>query len=112
MIQRIETYLSENYRDADFTVQRAADHFSLSISNLSHYFKNHVGVSVSEYVERLRMHAAQEMLAKTDYSVGQIASEIGYAQPATFMRAFKKVCGMSPTAYRNLTQEQRLHDNS
>ena len=112
LIQRIETYLSENYRDADFTVQRAADHFQLSISNLSHYFKNHVGVSVSEYVERLRMHAAQEMLAKTDYSVGQIASEIGYAQPATFMRAFKKVCGMSPTAYRNLTQEQRLHDNS
>ena len=112
LIQCIENYLSENYRDADFTVQRAADHFQLSISNLSHYFKNHVGVSVSEYVEQLRMHAAQEMLTSTDCSVGQIANEIGYAQPATFMRAFKKVCGMSPTAYRNMAQEQMLHGNS
>ena len=58
------------------------------------------------------MHAAQEMLTSTDCSVGQIANEIGYAQPATFMRAFKKVYGMSPTAYRNMAQEQMLHGNS
>lgn len=111
LILDIETYINENYQDMDLTVQRAADHFQLSISNLSHYFKNHVGVSVSGYVEQLRMHAAQELLAQTDSSVSQIASEVGYAQPATFMRAFKKVSGMSPTAYRTMAREQAARDN-
>ena len=111
LILDIETYINENYQDMDFTVQRAADHFQLSISNLSHYFKNHVGVSVSGYVEQLRMHAAQELLAQTDSSVSQIASEVGYAQPATFMRAFKKVSGMSPTAYRTMAREQAARGN-
>ncbi len=111
LILDIETYINENYQDMDFTVQRAADHFQLSISNLSHYFKNHVGMSVSGYVEQLRMHAAQELLAQTDSSVSQIASEVGYAQPATFMRAFKKVSGMSPTAYRTMAREQAARGN-
>ena len=111
LILDIETYINENYQDMDLTVQRAADHFQLSISNLSHYFKNHVGMSVSGYVEQLRMHAAQELLAQTDSSVSQIASEVGYAQPATFMRAFKKVSGMSPTAYRTMAREQAARGN-
>ena len=111
LLTALLTYINENYQDMDLTVQRAADHFQLSISNLSHYFKNHVGMSVSGYVEQLRMHAAQELLAQTDSSVSQIASEVGYAQPATFMRAFKKVSGMSPTAYRTMAREQAARGN-
>ena len=74
-------------------------------------FNAYVGMSVSGYVEQLRMHAAQELLAQTDSSVSQIASEVGYAQPATFMRAFKKVSGMSPTAYRTMAREQAARGN-
>lgn len=101
LVQDIEDYLAMNYRDEGFTVQQAADHFNLSISNLSHYFKNHVGISVSDYVEGLRIEAARALLIKTRMSVADIARAVGYAQPATFMRAFKKVSGQSPTGYRN-----------
>lgn len=101
LLTDLETYLEASYCDEDFTVQRVADHFQLSISNLSHYFKNHIGVSVSEYVERLRIQSAREMLLQTNLNVADIAHAVGYAQPATFMRAFKKVCGVSPTAFRN-----------
>lgn len=101
LLKDMESYLEDNYRDENFTVQRVADHFQLSISNLSHYFKNHIGVSVSEYVERLRIQSAREMLLQTNLNVADIAHAVGYAQPATFMRAFKKVCGVSPTVFRN-----------
>lgn len=107
LIRDIEDYLAENYRDENFTVQRVADHFHLSISNLSHYFKNHAGVSVSEFVEGLRIRLAQEMLLQTPCSVAEIACAVGYAQSATFMRAFKKVCGLSPTAFRSREAEAR-----
>ena len=100
LIQDIVSYLENHYRDPNFTVQQTADIFQLSISNLSHYFKNHIGISVSDYVEQLRIQTAQKLLVQTTCSISQIAGEIGYAQPATFMRAFKKVCGISPSAYR------------
>ena len=101
LISEIEAYLIDNYRDPSFTVRQTAERFNVSISNLAHYFKNHVGASVSEYVEKLRIGEAQALLRETDRSVAEIGAMVGYATPATFMRAFKKVTGMSPTGWRN-----------
>ncbi|MDD3334087.1 MAG: helix-turn-helix domain-containing protein [Eubacteriales bacterium] len=107
-IQKVEDYLRAHYRDEEFTVQNAAAAFDRSISNLSHYFKSHTGLSISTYVESLRMEAARQLLKQTSVSVSEIAHAVGYAQPATFMRAFKKVCGYSPSAYRENEDEAAL----
>lgn len=105
LIQQIEQYLQEHYCESEFTVQKAAAHFNLSISNLGHYFKSHTGVTVSDYVESLRLNLAQKLLRETDKSVSDISASVGYLQPATFMRAFKKVLGVSPTNWRNEQQK-------
>lgn len=102
LVEDMRSFLEANYRNEDLTVQSTAEHYNLSISNLSHYFKKHVGVSVSEYIEGLRIQAAKELLRGTQMNVSDIALAVGYAYPATFMRAFKKVCGQSPTGYRKL----------
>ena len=101
LIQQIEQYLQVHYCEPEFTVQKAASQFNLSMSNLSHYFKSHTGVTVSDYVESLRLNLAQTLLAETDKSVSEISALVGYLQPASFMRAFKKVLGVSPTNWRN-----------
>lgn len=101
LINRILAYIEKNYSDQAFSVQQVADTFDLSISNLGHYFKNHVGISVSEYTESLRICHAQDMLKNTTQSVAAIAEAVGYLRPESFMRAFKKVCGVSPTNYRS-----------
>ncbi len=99
-VAEILGYLSENHASPNFSVQSVADHFQLSISNLSHYFKNHTGLSVSDWVERLRVDAAKTRLRQTDDSIAAIAAAVGYAQPSSFMRAFKKAVGCTPSAYR------------
>lgn len=101
LIQQIEQYLQAHYCESEFTVQKAASHFNLSMSNLGHYFKSHTGVTVSDYVESLRLNLAQTLLSETDKSVAEISACVGYLQPASFMRAFKKVFGVSPTNWRN-----------
>ncbi len=101
LIQQIEQYLQVHYCESEFTVQKAASQFNLSMSNLSHYFKSHTGVTVSDYVEGLRLNLAQTFLKETDKSVSEISALVGYLQPASFMRAFKKVLGVSPTNWRN-----------
>lgn len=101
LIQQIEQYLQEHCCESEFTVQKAASHFNLSMSNLGHYFKSHTGVTVSDYVKSLRLNLAQTLLKETDRSVAEISAQVGYLQPATFMRAFKNVFGVSPTTWRN-----------
>lgn len=105
LIQQIEQYLQAHYCEPEFTVQKAASHFNLSMSNLSHYFKSHTGVTVSDYVESLRLNLAQTLLTETDKSVSEISVLVGYLQPASFMRAFKRVLGVSPTSWRNAQRD-------
>ena len=101
MLQQITAYLQEHYADQDLTISLVADHFTISGSNLSHYYKSRTGVSVSDQLQRIRMAAACQLLCETDQSIAYIAAHCGYAQPATFMRVFKKVNGVTPTEYRN-----------
>lgn len=100
LCQQIVAYLEENYTNVELNVQCVADNFNISLSNMSHYFKSHMGVPVSSYVENLRISHSQELLQTTNQSVNDIAIAVGYAQPATFMRAFKKQTGVSPTTWR------------
>ena len=96
----IRSYIAQNYADTELTVQRIAEQFGLSVSNLSHYFKKYTGATVSEVLLAHRIDAARKLLAGTDLSVNEVALRAGYSQAATFTRAFRKAAGLSPLAYR------------
>jgi len=59
------------------------------------------GVSYSAIVERTRMRMASEWLAGSAMPVAEIASMLGYRDPAHFSRAFRRRCGASPLQYRH-----------
>lgn len=72
----------------------------LSDSHFSMVFKNCTGCSVMEYIERLRLQFAQELLDTTDLPVQEIAGRIGMEDPLYFSRRFRKLYGASPRHYR------------
>ncbi|OUR97563.1 hypothetical protein A9Q81_12865 [Gammaproteobacteria bacterium 42_54_T18] len=53
-----------------------------------------------ELVAKVRIDRAKEMLQQTQYSISQIAHELGYTDAANFTRAFRKFEGMSPSEFR------------
>ena len=53
-----------------------------------------------EYLQNVRMKKASEMLEKTDKTIAEIASLVGYSDPAFFYRLFKKTMSMAPQEYR------------
>lgn len=101
MIHQINTYLENQFSNSELTIGMVADRFAISGSNLSHYYKSRTGASVSEKLQEIRRAAAVRLLTTTDMSVAAIATQCGYAQPATFMRVFKKLMGETPSEYRN-----------
>ena len=57
--------------------------------------------SFNQYVNSLRVNLAQNLLRSTKKSVLDICYECGFDSQRTFNRAFKELCGASPSAYRN-----------
>ena len=77
-----------------------ADFFSLTPSNLSHYFKNCTGQGVLEYVQALRKKEAASLLARTDEPVQIVGERVGMPNVSSFIRFFKQQTGVTPGQYR------------
>ena len=73
-----------------------------SISSLENKFRSIYGMSPYRYYIQLRMEEAERLLAKTSYTVTEIALRCGYENLFYFCNAFKKHSGMTPTEYRKL----------
>ena len=56
----------------------------------------------SEVVEEARMKSANQLVTQSDYSLKQIASQLGYSEQAHFTRAFRRWNGVTPSAFRRL----------
>ena len=101
--QQMIRYLENHVQDQSFTVQSLADAFGLSLSNASHYFKTHIGIPISEYMENLRMEEAKRLLLQTKASISEVVEKTGYTSSNTFLRVFKKTYGLTPSEYRKKT---------
>lgn len=76
----------------------------LSANYLGERFKAELGVSVGEYVNRLRIDRARELLAGTEHSITNIAFDTGFDGPSYFGKVFLRLTGHTPRAYRRLTR--------
>ncbi len=71
-----------------------------STRTLLRRFKAATGLTPNDYLQRLRIVAAQSALLQPQQSLEQIALSVGYQDRATFSRLFKQLCGETPGAYR------------
>ena len=84
----------------DWTLERLARAAGLSRSRLADRFIHFVGVSPIQYLISWRMQVAARRLEVPGASLAQVGSEVGYESEAAFNRAFKKVVGLTPGAWR------------
>lgn len=83
-----------------WTIEELAKQVGLSRSVLAERFSALVGVPPMHYLARWRMQIASGLLSGGSTNVASIASEIGYESEAAFSRAFKKMMGIPPSAWR------------
>ena len=85
---------------ADWTLDKAAEVASMSRSGFARKFKDTLEMGFFEYLTRLRMRDAREMLTTTSLPVADVGERVGYQSELSFVKAFKKLHEMTPRAFR------------
>lgn len=99
-VQFMKDYIEENYSES-ITLTDAAALLYRSVPYLSTKFKKAVGYSFTEYLVRVRLEKAKEMIRKSNVSLKRISDAVGYSDYAQFSKIFKKYYHESPSDYRH-----------
>ncbi len=96
---KIIDYLERNYAE-NFSAGELCDKFEISEKTLYRIVRERTRSTLNEYVTKLRLKKAEELLLDTDMSIAQVAGEAGYDDYNYFIRIFKKNYGVTPLKFR------------
>ena len=99
-------YINTNILSSELHSSSVASYLKLSVDHLSRLFKAAGEESLSDYIIKVKMEKAKEIIANTSNSIRQIAGILGYSDPGYFVRVFKKKTGVTPTEYRTISKEE------
>ncbi|WP_157776540.1 helix-turn-helix transcriptional regulator [Nitratireductor aquibiodomus] len=88
---------------SDLRVAELADEVGRDVRGVTRAFRDATGYAPFEYLTLRRMEHAKQLL-KTDATIMEIALAVGYANPAKFAAAFRRVCGCAPSDWRQSIQ--------
>ncbi|KMZ40822.1 MULTISPECIES: response regulator [Bacillales] len=106
-MQKVLTYLQTHYAE-DLNMAVVSNHFSLNYSYFSHAFQEYCGESFSNYLRRLRLDKAKELLVYSDLKVYEISDQVGFENVKHFTRIFKDTEGVTALEFRS---QRRLFEN-
>jgi AraC-like DNA-binding protein len=100
-IEEISAFIEKKGMDPDYSLQLIADHFGMSLSNFSYYFKKTMGQNFKEYIDRHRIQKSIQLLRSMDEPLESISKQVGYSNTSSFIRSFKKMVGITPGQFRD-----------
>lgn len=95
-------YVNSNYSDINLSVSMIAAHFRVNPSYLSSYFKGKTGEGLLDFISKVRISKAKELLISGDISITDLAHKVGYYNINALIRTFKKLEGVTPGKFREM----------
>ncbi len=101
-IERALTYIRDNYSNPDLSNEEISRAACLSVNYLANSFNDKLGLSVHEYVNKVRISSAKKMILAGDGNFTEIAKTVGFSSIHVFSKAFKRHEGCSPSEFLKL----------
>lgn len=108
---RVIQFVKDNYTNYELSLIMVAEYAGLSKSKTSRLFKVYTGEAYIDYVTRLRMEKAKELLEQTDISVKEIFLQVGYLDITNASKKFKAYFQINPSAYRAQKRKESEEKN-
>lgn len=99
-MSKFNELIHNNLSTEDITIDFLTDNLAVSRASLYNKVKVLTGLGVNDYINRIRIERAEELLTQTNKSINEISSEVGFTYPRYFSTLFKKVKGVTPTQFK------------
>lgn len=99
MITRAKQFIEEHHKE-DLSLGTVAKAVNTSTFYFCKMFKKSTGINFTDYLSRIRIEKAKNLLLNPNLRISEIAYEVGFQSLTHFNRIFKKLAGQSPTLYR------------
>ena len=99
-VARTRLLVKNQLGDPELSVRGLALHAACSADYLSYLFHHHSGETLIGYITRLRMERACQLLASSRMAIKEVAWACGYNRPGYFIQTFRRLQGLTPSAWR------------
>ena len=104
LCESVRRYIDANCSE-DISLEQLAQFSHVNKYYLVHAFSNVYGISPINYLMRARVEKAKTLLSTTDFSLSVISRSCGFSSSSYFSQTFKKLSGMSPSAFRRASRQ-------
>lgn len=108
IIVKAKKYIDDNLENNKLSLSLIAKHLYVNPSYLSRLFKKEIGISFVEYLTKMRMEKAIELLKEGDMKAFEIADSIGISDSNYFSTCFKKYTGLSISEYKKYINNSKF----
>lgn len=109
LYQEVKEYVEINYVDSSMSVNDIAGKFGVQPTTLSRIFKESEGENLSQFINRVRLSHAREMILQ-NRKLEEVAMLNGYGSQRTFLRIFKQYEGVTPSQFKDLEEKKRKEE--
>lgn len=112
MMEKLLKFMEERISDEDLKIEELAEAVNMGRTVFYGKIKALVGMSPSDFLRRLRMQRAEELIVRSKMNFSQIAFNVGFSDPKYFTKCFKKETGMTPSEYRHKSQQPSVDSSA
>ena len=99
LINDAKNYIRKHYSD-DISLTKVAEYVHLNPSYFSNLFSQKTGENFSAYLNNVRILHAKQLLLNPNIKIYEVGEKVGFSDPASFNRSFKRTEGISPSKFR------------
>ena len=107
MMDQLMEYLEEHIGDSDLKVEDMAEAVHLGRSVFYGKVKTMTGMAPVDFVRNLRIKRACDLLERSQYTISQIAYQVGFTDPKYFSKCFKKDTGLTPSEFKGQRKSEK-----
>lgn len=104
VVSLIKEYVAEHYQDSNLNIQMIGDNIGITGYYASKQFKIYTGERLMDYIYRMRVEKAKELILNTDYKLKDIAVKVGLNDTRSLNIMFKRIEGIAPSTYKSVSK--------